>query len=144
MSTVYDGYGCDRKWLLKGGESSVNFTKNVKGSWVGVSLPPGYSLVPTHYALRHGHDTGWGRLRHWELRGSSDGKEWEVLKKHNDDRSLPDEGFGIAHWPLDTTKAFSHFRVHQTGENSDGNVNNNHSLYNVLCCAGIELFGQLD
>jgi hypothetical protein len=92
--------------------------------------------VYTHYALRHGRGDGLGRLRHWELRGSSDGREWEVLKKHNDDDSLPDEGFGIAHWPLDTTKALSHFRVHQTGPNS--------SDYNRLCCAGIELFGQLD
>jgi hypothetical protein len=125
---------------LNGGESRKNMTKNVEGSWVGVSLPPGYSLVPTHYALRHGYSNGAYRLRHWELRGSSDGKEWEVLKKHNDDRSLPDEGFGIAHWPLDTTKAFSHFRVHQTGPNSGYNG----YKINVLYCAGIELFGQLD
>ena len=123
-------------------QCSLNMTKNVKGSWVGVSLPPGYSLVPTHYALRHGFYGGQCRLRHWELRGSSDGKEWEVLKKHNDDRSLPDEGFGIAHWPLDTTKAFSHFRVHQTGYNSASDINS--SSINILFCAGIELFGQLD
>ena len=58
----------------------------------------------------------------------------------NDDDSLPNTGFGIAHWPLDTTKAFSHFRVHQTGPNSDAYITNINRLY----CAGIELFWQLD
>jgi hypothetical protein len=130
-------YNSDPKRLLNGGESSKNFTKNVKGSWVGVSLPPGRSLVPIHYALRHGRDDGHYRLRHWELRGSSDGREWEVLKKHNDGRSLPDAGFGVAHWPLDTTKAFSHFRVHQTGPNSGDYC----GYTNELHCAAQQLGG---
>jgi hypothetical protein len=128
----------DRAGLLNWDGISKNYTSCLEGSWVEVRLPPGRSLVPTHYALRHGESDST-RLRHWELRGSSDGKEWEVLKKHNDDRSLPDGAFGVAHWPLDTTKAFSHFRVHQTGTNWSSYGDNYH-----LCCAGIELFGQLD
>jgi hypothetical protein len=107
MSTVGEG-GSDRKWLLDWDKSSRNVTKGEKGSWVGVSLPPGRSLVPTHYALRHGWHSGYGRLRHWELRGSSDGKEWVALKKHNDggsasferqrQRDPRDEGFLLSHF----------------------------------------------
>jgi hypothetical protein len=58
---------------------------------------------------------------------------WDVLRE-GFGYSL--EGFGIAHWPVDTTKAYSRFRVLQTGKNSGWQQSH-------LCCAGIELFGQL-
>lgn len=67
-------------------------------------------------------------LRNWTLQGSNDGKNWSVLKRHVNDASL-NAGYGSASWPItDCTKSYRHFRILQTGKNSNGN--------NFLCIAG--------
>jgi hypothetical protein len=113
--------------------TTTNETKNEARSWVRLDLPDGRSLLLTHYSLRHGRESG--RLLHWQLQGSSDGQQWEVLKNHFYDMSLPHEGFGVAHWPVSVTKAYRCFRILQTGANSLDN--------NYLCCAGINHFAEL-
>jgi hypothetical protein len=114
-----------------------NITKDERYSWVAVELK-GCSLVINHYALRHGNDNGHGRLLNWRLEGSNDGKEWNNLRVHEDDQSLPNQGFGVAHWPVEqVTKDYSHFRIIQTGPNSGGGYDN------MLCCAGFEMYGKI-
>jgi hypothetical protein len=69
-------------------------------------------LAPLHYALRHGPNGGKCRLRNWQLQGSIDGQEWEVLMTHTNGRSLPNKAFSVAHWPMpNTTKACRCFRI---------------------------------
>jgi hypothetical protein len=61
---------------------------------------------------------------------------------HTDDQSLPNRGFGVAHWPVGgVTEAYRHFRIVQTGKNSSGSSEKQNE--NVLLCAGIELYGHV-
>jgi len=121
------------------GGDVYNFTANTPDSWMAVDLGAAHRLVPDHYALRAGkHVDGTHKLRHWVLEGSADGAAWSVLRAHADDSSC-NRKMGVAAWALDGAavggRAFRHFRVRQTGKNS----NNNDWLH----CAGIELYGRL-
>ena len=70
------------------------------------------------------------------LEASLDGRAWTTLRSHRDDQSLADAAFSTAAWAVEGGKgAFSHFRIRQTGKNSNGN--------DFLLCAGIELYGVL-
>ncbi|XP_022785923.1 BTB/POZ domain-containing protein At2g30600-like isoform X2 [Stylophora pistillata] len=103
-------------------------TKDDNGSWWCVALSENYSLYLTHYTLRHGLGDGNSFLRHWKLEGSLDGSNWEVLKKHEDDKKLsrPSENF-TATWSIDReVGAFRFFRIVQTGENSSGFLSEAH------------------
>ena len=100
-------------------------------------------LIPSHYCLRSGPNSGWHKLRHWRLEGSNDGSSWTTLREHSDDTALggdsfaiPGDRFSVAHWALpDVATAYRHFRIYQTGMNSSGD--------DYLMCAGIELYGVL-
>jgi hypothetical protein len=61
---------------------------NEQQAWVCIELPVGMAMYPVGYTLRHGL-AGPGRaLRHWELLGSSDGRQWVPLKEHANDWAL--------------------------------------------------------
>jgi hypothetical protein len=113
-----------------------NYTANTPDSWMAVDLGAAHLLVPDHYALRT--DAQSHKLRHWVLEGSADGAAWSVLRAHANDSSLTG-AMGVAAWALDGVavggRAFRHFRVRQTGKNSQSN--------DYLMCAGIELYGRL-
>jgi hypothetical protein len=128
-----------------------NNTMNQPKSWMAVDLGKGRSLVPHHYCLRQGLSDSF-RLRTWRLEGSNDedpywedeGQEkWTTLREHSNDDSFPRQAHSVAHWivgpspPSIVSPSFRHFRIVQTGRNSDG------THYNVLSCAGIELYGEL-
>ena len=105
--------------------------------WLPLSIHPhageGRSLVPDHYRLRA--DPSSHKLRNWELQGSTDGRAWQTLRRHQDDASLSNDSTSAAAWPVDAgAQAFRHFRVLQTGSNSSGS--------DYLACAGIELYGR--
>jgi serine/threonine-protein kinase len=155
---------CDCGYAFGDGDSSPcdlvqlehdGVTKNMTGfsgdgfdSWVRLDLH-GCFLLLNHYSLRHGNIDGGYRLINWQLQGSNDGQEWEVLKEHSNDQSLPDEGFGVAHWPVNgVSKAYRCFRILKTGKSAisgrRGEVESaRREDLEILCCAGINLFGQL-
>ena len=116
-------------------DGNSNCTENISNSWVMVVLKA--KAVVTHYCLRHGaRYSGSYRLRSWELQGSTDGADWRTLRAHANDQSLPDAALSTAGWAVDGGQGpFSHFRILQTGKNSNGR--------NCLLCAGIELYGKL-
>jgi hypothetical protein len=110
-----------------------NFTKNAPNQWMSLDLGEGRSLRPDHYCLRH-DNSGTYALRHWRLEGSHDGSTWVALRTHANDASIAAASMATAAWPVEgATEAFRHFRILQTGENSDDD--------NELTCAGIELYG---
>ena len=120
-----------------------NYTDNKPNSWMAVYIGPAHLLEPDHYALRADyHDDGVYKLRHWVLEASVDGAAWEVLREHRDDRSC-DKKMGVAAWALDAGvvrgRAFRHFRIRQTGKNSEADTGGG----DYLCCSGIELYGRL-
>lgn len=115
------------------------FTDNEPGTWMSVDLGEGRSLVPNYYCLRNGsiNSSYNGSMRNWWLQGSNDGKHWDTLRSHTNDTSLKDQSFSVAAWPVlqDTSAAYRHFRILQTGKNASGQ--------NDLTCSGIELYGAL-
>jgi hypothetical protein len=154
MSSIYeydDGRkGGDPSHLVQLDGNTENSTKNEAHSWVSVDLGEGCSLVLSDYCFHHGGKRGSGyRLQSWDFEGSNDDSSYTVLKAHNNDNSLHDNGglearhAGTAHspetyrgWKVEGVKqAYRYFRIRQTGENSFGN--------HRLCCAGIELYGML-
>jgi hypothetical protein len=93
-------------------------------------------LIVNHYALRHGWDEGLCCLRDWELQGSNNGAEWTTLRRHDNDETMEQKAFFVAHWAVEgVTTAYHHFRVRSHGPDSGGQ--------NYLMCAGIELYGTL-
>jgi hypothetical protein len=150
MSSVGDG---SPKWFVMhdhNGRTS-NYTDNIPNSWMAVDLGPGRQLVPNHYCLRHGFAHGGFRLLHWRFEGSNDGATWTVLKAHIYEASpFPEHGYSVAAWPVDPPAAsgagaagspgFRHFRIIQTGKNTEDDDFNPLHDYS-LNCAGIELYG---
>jgi hypothetical protein len=123
-----------------------NCTNNKPNDWMAVDLGETHLLAPDHYALQaDSFSDGNRKLRHWVLEASVDGKKWEVLRKHDNDKSC-DKAMGVATWALDADvvggRSFRHFRIRQTGYNS-GNTGTGCRGNNLLHCAGIELYGTL-
>jgi hypothetical protein len=155
MSSVYAGRGCspDRFLLHAHDGATPNFTNNTPNAWMSVDLGQGRRLAPTHYCLRHGNSGGSARLLRWRFEGSTDGANWTVLREHTHTKAdcpFPDHGFSVAAFPVDPPAAaaagggaaggFRHFRIIQTGKNSDGK---DYLGKDYLVCAGIELYGVL-
>jgi len=94
-------------------------------------------LAPSHYCLRSDAHSGIHKLCNRRVEGSKDGASWTCLREHVNDSSLADTPFSVAAWPIDNAAAahFRHFRILQTGPNSDRNYN--------LMCGGMELYGRL-
>jgi hypothetical protein len=110
------------------------WTKDVPASWSSL-LTPRYQIdlknryvVPTAYTLRHGMSTKADFIRAWDLQGSKDGMNWDLINRHRQDEAL-EEGFGSHTWQLPPVKtSYKIFRVLQTGKNS--------SNHNFLCLSG--------
>ena len=68
---------------------------------------------------------------------SAGGNDWVLLRDHANDASLAGVRMSVAAWPVDAEgQAFRRFKIHQTGVNVSGG--------NLLMCAGIELYGELE
>ena len=107
-----------------------------------------YALRPTHYVYR-GDMSGKDKdPRTWVLEGSVDGRKWTTLREpprgrrprpgfifhsrageHRDDTSVTNTSAG--QWPLDGKEFYSHFRVRNCGRP------------NLLCCSGIDFYGDV-
>ena len=136
MSSVYGDnpdYGSPERFMQNKSDGKENSTKDEPNSWMSVNLRR--SLVVDHYCLRSGNGNHC-KPRHWELQGSDDGSNWHTLKKHSDDTKLATTNFNTANWSVEAAgRAFSHFRILQTGKTSRG--------YHFLECSGIEFYGTL-
>jgi hypothetical protein len=116
-------------------QANEYWSEDVPSSWVAINLGSSRSLIAKAYSLRHGSSSKADALRHWTLQGSTDAKNWTVLRRHQDDNSL-NGPFAFAAWNIDaSTTAYRYFRVLQTGKNSSNN--------NFLSLSGIELYGDL-
>ena len=117
------------------GHGGQCYTESLEGSSVAVQLP--LAVIVTRYTFRHGNNNPACTLRNWNFEGSNDGVEWVVLRQHVNDRALPQLTHSTASWDVDSNgRAFSHYRIHQTGINSPG-------IHNLLM-GGLELYGSLD
>ena len=117
--------------------SVYSYTNNKENSWMQVDLGASRSLRPTHYCLRNDGVYACA-LRSWTLQGSNDESSWVALRDHKNDTSLPHKSkTAAANWSIDDcAESYRWFRVQMRGKNSNGGHH--------LCCAGIELYGDLD
>ena len=110
------------------------------GSWQ-VDLGPTRRVAPSKYTLKHGYTDGGYLLQDWVLEGSLDGQApWTTLRTHDNDQSLPNEGYCTASWDMDADYAgdptpVRFLKVRMTGQNSNG--------YNGLYLSGLEVYGTL-
>ena len=116
---------------------TLSGTKDEEDSWWCVDLTERYVLYLTRYTLRHGRDKSLLVLLNWRLEGSVDGREWTVLKNHENERGLREpKPYCTCTWTIDgNSKAFRYFRIFQTGKNSSENFG--------IFLSGIELYGVL-
>lgn len=92
-------------------------------------------MKPTHYTLRYGGSGGDSCIRNWQFEASTDGTNYVVLQKCDNDKSI-DGGYASATFKLDNVnKFYRFFRVKQTGKNKNGT--------DFLLNTGFELYGQL-
>eukprot|EP01083_Nonionella_stella_P046664 124921_1 len=89
---------------------------------------------PTHYSVKHYSSWDTETLRNWNFQASNDNQTWVTLREHHSDISLNIKG-DTHTWSVNCARFYSHFRLVQTGPNS-----NNH-LY--MACSGFELYGAL-
>jgi hypothetical protein len=112
-------------------------TRPVRNSSFTISLN-NRRVIPTHYSLRHYSSWDTEALRNWVLEASNDEQTWVVLREHIDDNALNGKG-DTASWSLSlppNSGSFRHFRVRQTGRNSNGHY--------YLALSGFELYGTLE
>jgi hypothetical protein len=137
-SSEYPGWYAAHSFVQgKEWDGKANCTNNKPDQWLSIAMLNDDALEVNHYCLRHGGNNGNYRLRSWELQGrEGDSADWVALRRHTNDGALADEGFATAGWAVEGGKgSFSKFRVLMTGPNSGEN--------NLLCCAGLELYGTL-
>lgn len=128
------GHPLDLLDLRKG---TLSCTKDEESSWWRIDLGEDYTLFVTHYSLRHGRDNGLSVIRNWNLEGSRDGRNWKILRRHENDRTLKDPfPYFTGTWAVEgKIEAMRFFRIRQTGKNSSGRY--------ALCLSGFEIYGVL-
>ena len=67
--------------------------------------------------------------------GSTDGRNWDILRQHEDDTTL-NSGYAVGFWKVNgIVKTYRFLRMRQTGLNSSGT--------HALRMCGFEVYGQL-
>ncbi len=118
---------------ILGQETVRCVTRPQTGAFFAVEFP-GLRVCPSWVSLRHYSSWDTEALRNWQLQGSNDGIQWRTLSTHTNDPSLQARG-DEASWRVDGTEAWSHFRILQTGPNSNG--------HRYLALSGFELHGRV-
>jgi HECT-domain (ubiquitin-transferase)/Regulator of chromosome condensation (RCC1) repeat/SPRY domain/Kelch motif len=121
-------------YAIVGRETVRCVTKDLPDQWFIVDLMD-REVLPTHYMLRHYKSYDTEALRDWRFEGSDDGESWTVLREHSGDSSLNQKGKAHIFELPPQTRAFTMFRVYQTGPNSNS--------HGYLACSGFELYGKL-
>eukprot|EP01084_Bolivina_argentea_P058284 106427_1 len=99
-------------------------------------------ICPWHYTLRDGSPfNSRSFLTNWDFEGSTDGKHWTLLDRHQQDRSLErsehdekNEIFPTATWGIECDEFYNMFRIRMTGKNAGNDYK--------LCISGLEIYGD--
>jgi len=112
--------------------------KGVPNSWAEIEFLHN-TIIPTAYTLRHGYPIKGHAIRHWNFEARNPNEEWEILREHRDDTSIPGNDMNDTATfflpPTKKMKQYSIFRIYQVGETE------NNSPY--LMMAGFEIYGYL-
>jgi hypothetical protein len=112
--------------------------RGVPNSWAEIEFFHN-TIIPTAYTLRHGYPIKGHAIRHWNFEARNPNEEWEILREHRNDTSIPGNDMNDTATfflpPTKTMKQYSIFRIYQVAETE------NNSPY--LMMAGFELYGYL-
>jgi len=67
------------------------YTTREENSWIMFDFKD-YYIRPTAYSITHWSIDDDLALRNWRFEGSNDGKTWNILKKHENDKALKTKG----------------------------------------------------
>ena len=110
------------------------YTYSIPSSWFMFDLGS-RSVQPNYYSIRHGYPDSYHSLRSWELQGSNDATNWDILREHKNDTTL-NGGYAAGSWPLpNISKKYRYLRVISTGKDSSG--------YDNCMMCGFEVYGTL-
>ena len=103
-----------------------------ENNWIQIDFVS-RSILPTHYTLTH---CPWGPkpIENWKFLGSVDGRLWDTIKAHKNDKSFGD-GISqrMAVWRVACTKRYRYFRIALTSTLGVESV----------CLSRFEIFGQM-
>ena len=116
-------YLCDR-------QEGQFYTNNDTNGSITINVSP-TKLKCNYYSLRNRNASDY-YLRSWKLQGSNDNATWVDLDTQTNNTTLnsPSQWLSI---PINSTTAFSFFRLLETGVDSMG--------YHFICLGEIELYG---
>ncbi|EFA81627.1 hypothetical protein PPL_05618 [Heterostelium album PN500] len=113
------------------------YTDKLPNSYYSVDIGSKYVLCPNYYTMRYAGDSQgsiYAAPKNWQLLGSLDGEQWDILTTHHNDTSLK-EGYSISGWPIDSIHSYRHLKIQMTGPNQrDGDE---------LCVCCFEVYGRL-
>jgi len=118
---------------LLGPETLRIVTKPDPKSWFAFDFSP-RKIKLSAYMIRHYLSWDTEALRNWNLEGSNDGHRWNLIMAHKDDAALKKKGQEYI-WNVDCNQFYSHFRIFQTGTNSN--------RHHYLAMSGFEVWGDL-
>ncbi|GAM19224.1 hypothetical protein SAMD00019534_023990, partial [Acytostelium subglobosum LB1] len=113
------------------------YTDKLENSHFTVDLTERFVICPTYYSMRYAGDSQgsiYAAPKRWQLQGSLDGCQWDVLRDHVDDLTLK-EGFAVGAWPVDSTHSYRYLRIQMTGLNQRDGYE--------LCVCCFEVYGRL-
>jgi hypothetical protein len=105
------------------------YSANEEGSWIQFELVD-CSIVPELYTIKCGK---FWLLKSWELYGSMNGIDWDLLDRKIDSRFS--ESYAYGSWELGTTLECKFLRIKQFGTTRDG--------VRILCLSGVGFFGAV-
>ena len=112
-------------------------TNDDRRAWFAIDL--GVWISPTSYTLRHARGYGRSALRTWQLQGSKDGINWNVLLDHIGDEKLGEPG-SSATWQIpphpEEGGGWRHIRIQQMGKNASAQTH-------YLSLSGFEIYGTV-
>jgi hypothetical protein len=87
--------------------------------YASIDLLDNSPLCPNYYSLSH-TSSGWScKIRNWDLEGSNDDVNWEILRSHREDDSVKERC--PVSWPIENvSKFYRYFKIVHKGPNSDG------------------------
>lgn len=116
-----------------GREKVEAYTENTKNSFFSINLKK-YKVKPNAYTLRNNY-FGGNYMKSWNFEGSNDGKTWQILSQHKDNKSLEGEYQSKTWQVVNVNEYYSFFRIIMTGTDGNGD--------HYLCCSGMECYGVL-
>ena len=111
-----------------------SMSKEIKNSWIEFNFQT-IRIKPTHYTLRH-FTLDYSYMKSWNLLGSLDGINYEIIKKHSHWRSpFKKSGHSKTFQIENVNKYYQYFKIQITGKDSDG--------YGGIKFNGLELYGYV-